>query len=49
MICGFIGSLSFVIAASMWLMIAACDQRRWDAEYRRTEDDRQAEIVIMMK
>lgn len=48
MVCFIIGFSLVSLAAIMWALVYGADRRRWDPEYRKAEDDKQAEILAEM-
>ena len=48
MFCFIIGFSLVSLAALMWALVYGADRRRWDSEYRKSEDDKQAEILAEM-
>lgn len=45
MACFIIGFSLVSLAALMWALVYGDDRRRWDPEYRKAEDDKQAETL----
>lgn len=48
MVCFIIGLSLVFVATFMWALVYGADRRRWDSEYRKNEDDKQAEILAEM-
>ena len=48
MVCFIIGISMAGLAALMWALVYGADRRRWNPEYRKAEDDKQAEILAEM-
>lgn len=48
MACFIIGFSLVTVAAFMRALVYGADRRRWDSEYRKSEGDKQAEILAEM-